>query len=39
MFYISTVVHSMTDVAGEITSSISMWNIGNQLGKLDFSYG
>ena len=30
-------VHSVTNAIGEIVSSISMWNIVNQLGKHDFS--
>ena len=31
-FYKPTDVHSVTNVAGEIISSISMWIIVNQLG-------
>ena len=36
-FYID--VHSVTNVVGKSISSISMWNIVNQLGKHDFSCG
>ena len=32
-------IHSVTNVNSEIASLISMWNIVNQLGKQDFSYG
>ena len=32
-------IHSLTNAKGEIASSISMWNIANQLSKHDFSYG
>ena len=31
--------HSVTNLVGESISSISMWNIVNQLGKYDFSCG
>lgn len=33
------VVQSVTYVAGESVSLIKMWNIVNQLGQLDFSFG
>ena len=39
LFYKPIDAHSVTDAKGEIVSSISMWNIVNQLGKHDFSCG
>ena len=30
-------VHYLTNVVGELTSQITMWNIANKLGKHDFS--
>ena len=38
MFYKPVDVHSMTNAKGESISSISTWNIVNQLGEYDFSY-
>ena len=38
-FYKSVDVHSLTNANGESISSISIWNIVNQLGKYEFSYG
>ena len=36
-FYKNIDIHSVTNAIGESISSISMWNIVNQLGKQDFS--
>ena len=38
-FYEPVDVHSVTNAIGESISSISIWNIVNQLGKYDFSCG
>ena len=39
VFYKPVDVHSVTNAIGESISSITMWNIVNQLGKFDFSCG
>ena len=38
-FYKAIDVHSVRNVLGEVISSISMWNIVNQLGMHDFYCG
>ena len=38
-FYKPVDVDSVTNAIGESISSISMWNVVNQLGKYDFSCG
>ena len=38
-FYKHIDVHSVANAKGEIVPLISMWNIVNQLGKRDFSFG
>ena len=37
-FYKPIDVHSVRNAIGESISSTSIWNIGNQLGKYDYSY-
>ena len=38
-FYKPVDVHYVTNALGESTSSINIWDIVNQLGKYDSSYG
>ena len=38
-FYKPINVHALTDATGESVSLTGMWNILNQSGKHDFSYG
>ena len=38
-FYKPVDVHSVRNAVGKRLSSTNIWNIGNQLGKYDYSYG